>query len=47
MGPKSQKSGARSSNIKKAKSKGKTKGQAGKGNEKEDHNDHNSIDLAV
>jgi hypothetical protein len=44
MGPKSQKSGAKNSNAKKAKSKGKTKGQVG--NEKEDLNDHNSIDPA-
>jgi hypothetical protein len=46
MGPKSQKSGARNSSAKKAKSKGKTKGQVDKGDEKEDLNDHNSIDPA-
>jgi hypothetical protein len=47
MGPKSQrKSGAKNSDSKKAKSKGKTKGQVGKGDEKEDLNDHNSINPA-
>jgi hypothetical protein len=44
MGPKSQKkSGAKHSDSKKTKSKGKTKGQVERGNEKEDLNDQNSI----